>query len=259
VHGNLFVLKIQLVSTEDIVAEASVSSSVMIQLQQRMSTLQREVDDIQNSEMTLSKKMQNVNTKFQNITESWRKSLDEMNRDTNSLKSDAKSFHTQITAKINRADESLKVLKERMKDLEDSTVRNTRTVKTQEEDELVRLREKLDWSTKDLAEMANEQSELAGINVEVKQNLAQLEPKLEECIKSLPTIEDSIHTLLRVSKEILELDKKMNNLNIQVFNTEDNLLKTISELQEIQNGLEGLQVDNSILKMQNDIERLKEK
>ncbi|OCT86212.1 IKBKB interacting protein S homeolog isoform X1 [Xenopus laevis] len=249
----------KLVSTEDILAEASSSSSVVSHLQLQMAALQREVDDIQNNDVSLSAKMQNINARFQNVTDTWRKSLDEITLDTGMLKSKAKSLHSQINTKINSAEQSLKLLKERMGDLEDSTLRNTRTVKNQEENEFVRVEETLDWNTKAIESLEKEQSDLTDVHLEVQQNLAELKPKVEECINNLPTIEKAIRTLLKVSNEMVELDKKTNDLTVQVFNTEDNLLKTISEILEIQNTLERIQIDNSILKMQNDIGHLKEK
>ncbi|KAM4748171.1 inhibitor of nuclear factor kappa-B kinase-interacting protein [Rhinophrynus dorsalis] len=249
----------KLASTEDILAEVTSSSSVVSLLQQRVSSLHKNVDNIQGNEQTLSERMRNVNTKFQNITDTWKKSLEEITLHTNSVKSEAKSFHNQITAKINTADQTLKQLSEKLKDLEDSTARNTRTVKRQEEDELVRIKDVLDWDTNAIKELESEQNDLANLHTDITQNLAVFGPKLEECINNLPTIEGAIRTLLKVSNEMLELDKKMNELTVQVFNTEDNLLKTISEILEIQHALEGMQFDNSILKMQNEISLLKEK
>uniref|UniRef100_A0A6I8S355 Uncharacterized protein n=1 Tax=Xenopus tropicalis TaxID=8364 RepID=A0A6I8S355_XENTR len=248
-----------LMSTEDILAEASASSSVVSHLQLRMSTLQREVDGIQNNDANLSVKMQNINTRFQNVTDTWRKSLDEISLDTNLLKSETKSLFSQITAKTSSAEQSLKILKEKIKDLEDSTLRNARTVKNQEENEFDRVEEMVDSNTKAIESLEKEQMDLADIHFEVQQNRAKLKPKVEECIQNLPTIEKAIRTLLKVSYEMVELDKKMNDLTVQVFSTEDNLLKTISEILEIQNTLERIQIDNSILKMQNDIGHLKER
>ncbi|KAE8613787.1 hypothetical protein XENTR_v10007870 [Xenopus tropicalis] len=259
IEGQVKAMFGKLMSTEDILAEASASSSVVSHLQLRMSTLQREVDGIQNNDANLSVKMQNINTRFQNVTDTWRKSLDEISLDTNLLKSETKSLFSQITAKTSSAEQSLKILKEKIKDLEDSTLRNARTVKNQEENEFDRVEEMVDSNTKAIESLEKEQMDLADIHFEVQQNRAKLKPKVEECIQNLPTIEKAIRTLLKVSYEMVELDKKMNDLTVQVFSTEDNLLKTISEILEIQNTLERIQIDNSILKMQNDIGHLKER
>ncbi|XP_053574744.1 inhibitor of nuclear factor kappa-B kinase-interacting protein isoform X1 [Bombina bombina] len=249
----------KLASTEDILAEASTTSAVMSGLKQQVSSVHNDIDRIQQNEQTLFKKMQKVNAKFQNITEAWKKSLDEMNQDTDSVKSEAKSFHSQLTLKINNADQTLKLLSEKLKDLDDSTTRNTNTVRRQEDEELSRIEETLDWDTNAIEEMEKEQSVLTSVYTEIKQKLIDLEPKVEDCIKSLPTVESGIRSLLKVSNEILVLDKKMNEMTVKVFNTEDNLLKVISEVLELQRALESMQFDNSILKILNVVDQLKEK
>ncbi|KAM4677739.1 inhibitor of nuclear factor kappa-B kinase-interacting protein isoform 1-T1 [Discoglossus pictus] len=249
----------KLVSTEDILTEVTSSSTVMTRLQQQVSSLHNDIDGIHNNEQALSKKMQNVNSKFQNITDEWQKSLGEMNINTDSVKSEAKSFHNQITMKINDADQTLKSLKERLKDLEESTKRNSRTVKRQEDNELFHVKEVLDWDTNAIEELEKEQSALAGLHVEIKQSLVEFAPKVEECVNSLPTIESGIRSILKVSNEMIDLDKRVNEMTVQVFSTEDNLLKVISEILEIQHALERMKLDNSVLKMQNDIDQLKEK
>ncbi|XP_053321640.1 inhibitor of nuclear factor kappa-B kinase-interacting protein isoform X1 [Spea bombifrons] len=249
----------KLSSTEDTLAEASSSSSVLAQLQQQLSSVHSDVDGIQKDEQQLSRKMQLVSSRFQNITDMWKKSLDQLNEDTRSLKSEAKVLHNQATGKINAADHTLKVLSEKLKEMEDSTKRNVRTVRNQEEEELSHLKEQLDWDTKVIEGLEKQQSDLIDVNKEINQNMVEFQPKLEECIKHLPSIESGVRGLLRVSNEVLDLDKKMNDLTVQVFNTEDNLLKVISEMLEVQHSLEAIQYDNSILKMQNDISLLKER
>lgn len=44
-----------------------------------------------------------------------------------------------------------------------------------------------------------------------------------------------------------------------MFNMEDDMLKAVSEIMEMQKTLEGIQYDNSILKMQNELNALKGK
>lgn len=51
----------------------------------------------------------------------------------------------------------------------------------------------------------------------------------------------------------------MEDLDLQMFNMEDDMLKAVSEIMEMQKTPEGIQYDNSILKMQNDLDVLKGK
>ncbi|KAG9491093.1 inhibitor of nuclear factor kappa-B kinase-interacting protein isoform X1 [Eleutherodactylus coqui] len=249
----------KLVSTDEVLAEATSSSSLVSNLQQQMTSLYSDVDLIQARERSLSEKMQIINLRFQNNTDSWKKSLDEMNLETDSVKSEAKSFHNQMTSMINSADQTLKQLSEKLKEFESGTLRNFGTVKTQEDNDLQHISEVLEWDNNAIKELEKEQNDLGDMNQVVRNNMAEFEPKLTECIKNLPTIDTAVRSLLKVSNEMQELDKKVTTLTEQVFNTEDNLLKIITETLEIQHALESMQYDNSILKLQNDVSVLKEK
>lgn len=252
-------LFLQLVSTDEVLAEATSSSSLVSNLQQQLTNLYNDIDHIQVRERSLSEKMQTINLRFQNVTDSWKKSLDEMNFETDSLKSETKSFHNQMTLKINSADQTLKQLSEKLKEFESGTLRNFRTVKTQEDDDLQRILEVLEWDDNAVKELEKEQNDLANMNQEVRNNMEEFQPKLIECVKNLPTIDNAVRSLLKVSNEVQDLDKKVNTLTEQVFNTEDNLLKIITETLEIQHALEQMKYENSILKLQNDVSALKEK
>lgn len=250
---------LQLKSSDNSLAEATASSFLVNHLQQQISSLHNDIDHIQTNEQALSKMMQNVNIKFQNVTDTWKRNLDEMNLEANSVKSETKLFHQQMTSKINSADQTLKVLSEKLKEFEDSTPRNFRTVRKQEDEDFQRISDVLDYDAKAIEDLITRQNELANMNQEVQKNIIQFEPKLTECIDNLPVIDNAVRTLLKVSSEMLDFDKRINELTVHVFNTEDTLLKIISETLEIQHALESMQYDKSILKLQNEISVLKEK
>lgn len=134
----------QLESSESILRAAALPVSVMTEFEQEVSSLHNIINDIQNNEQTLSLKLQNINEKFQNVTNFWRRSLNEMNTNTSGLKSEVKSIHTGVTSQINEVDQRIKSLSERVRDLEDSTARNMKTLKRQEDDEFSRVEQKLD-------------------------------------------------------------------------------------------------------------------
>ncbi|KAM7181126.1 inhibitor of nuclear factor kappa-B kinase-interacting protein isoform 1-T1 [Macrochelys suwanniensis] len=249
----------KLESSESILQEATSSISMMTQFEQEVSTLRNIIQDIQNSEQTFSAKMQSINETFQNVMDSWKRSLDEMNANTSSLKSEAKFIHTEVTAHINTADQNMKSLSERLKDLEDSTIRNIKTLKRQEEDELSRVEQQLELDTKTVEKLEEEQNTLLARDIDLSQKLTDYEPKVEECKTHLPTIENAVQSILRVSSELIGIEKKMEDLTIQIFTMEDEMLKTVSNIMEMQKVLESMQYDNSILKLQNEIIVLKEK
>ncbi|XP_075066280.1 inhibitor of nuclear factor kappa-B kinase-interacting protein isoform X1 [Mixophyes fleayi] len=254
--GQIFV---KLVSTDDILAEATTSYALVRNLEEDVARLYNDMDHFQVNEQALTEKMQHVNLKFQNVTDSWKRSLGEMSLETNSVKSEAKSFHHQMTLKINAADQTLNLISEKLKEFEESTPRNFRTVNKQEEDDLQRITDVLEYDAKAIEELEKQENDLTNMNQEVQQDLVKFQPQLAECMTNLPAIDSAVRTLLKMSNEMLDLDKKINELTEQVFNTEDNLLKIITETLEIQQALEGMQYDNTIIKMQNEISVLKDK
>ncbi|XP_032026857.1 inhibitor of nuclear factor kappa-B kinase-interacting protein-like isoform X1 [Hylobates moloch] len=249
----------QLESTESILQETTSSMSLMTQFEQEVSSLQDIMHDIQNNEEVLTQRMQSLNEKFQNITDFWKRSLEEMNVNTDIFKSEAKHIHSQVTVQINSAEQEIKLLTERLKDLEDSTLRNIRTVKRQEEEDLLRVEEQLGSDTKAVEKLEEEQHALFARDEDLTNKLSDYEPKVEECKTHLPTIESAVHSVLRVSQDLIGTEKKMEDLTMQMFNMEDDMLKAVSEIMEMQKTLEGIQYDNSILKMQNELDVLKEK
>uniref|UniRef100_A0A8D0FXD9 IKBKB interacting protein n=1 Tax=Sphenodon punctatus TaxID=8508 RepID=A0A8D0FXD9_SPHPU len=258
-HGRCFVLQMQLESSESILQEATSSISLVIHFEKEVSHLRSIIHNIQNTEQTLSKKMQSITEKFQNFTDFWNRILDEMNININSLKSEAKLTHTEVTSKINTADQKIKSLTGRLKDLEHSTIRNMKTLKIQEEDELSRVEHQLDLDKKAVKKLEQQQDILITKDNDLSQKLTDYEPKVQECKTYLPTIESAVHSVVRVSSELVGLEKKMENLTKQIFNMEDEMLKAVSEIMDMQKVIDGMQYDNSILKLQNEIVVLKEK
>ncbi|NXK48840.1 IKIP protein, partial [Chauna torquata] len=251
VENKVNLISEKLESSESILQEAASSVSVMTEFEQEVSSLHSIISDIQNNEQTLSIEMQSINEKFQNITNSWRRSLDEMNTNTSGIKSEAKFIHAEVTSQINEVDQRIKSLSERLKDLEDSTARNIKTLKRQEEDEFCRVEKKLDLHAKAVKKLEEEQNSLLAKDADLNQKLAAYEPKIEECKTYLPTIENAIHSILRLSSELLSMERKIEDLTTQLYTVENDMLKTVSDTMVMQNILEGIQYNDSILKLQN--------
>ncbi|NXY85712.1 IKIP protein, partial [Alcedo cyanopectus] len=243
----------KLESSEGILQEAASSSSVVTEFEQEISSLRNIISDIQNNEQTLSLKMQSINEKFQNVTKSWRRSLDEMNTNTSGLKSEAKFIHIEVTSQINEVEQRLKSLSERVRELEDSTARNIKTVKRQEDDEFSRVEQKLDLHAKAVEKLEEEQNSLVAKNTDLSQKLANYEPKMEECKAHLPTIENVIHSILRLSSELLSMETKIEDLTTQLYAVENDMLKTLSDTTAMQKVLEGPQDNGRVLEVQNEV------
>ncbi|XP_069485485.1 inhibitor of nuclear factor kappa-B kinase-interacting protein isoform X1 [Ambystoma mexicanum] len=249
----------KLETSDGVWPESTSTIPIVTRLEKEVSSLRRTVHELQEGEQALSQQMQSVNEKFQNVTDVWQNNFDEMKKDIGILKTEAKDIHNHVTLQINTAEKVTKSISERLNELDDSTVRNTRTLKRQEEDELLRVEQQLDRDAKAIEKLDIEKSVLISKNTELSKSLRDYEPKLEECRKNLPLIETAVRTVLKVSNELLGIEKKMEDLTMQTFNMEDNMLKAVSEILSIQQILEGMQYDKSILKMQNELVVLKER
>ncbi|XP_074000462.1 inhibitor of nuclear factor kappa-B kinase-interacting protein isoform X1 [Numenius arquata] len=253
VENKVNLISKKLESSESILREAASSVSLMTEFEQEIPSLHNTINDIQNNEQTLSIKMQSINEKFQNVTNSWRRNLDEMNTNTSSLKSEAKFIHTEVTSQINEVDQRIKSLSEKVKDLEDSTARNVKTLKRQEDDEFSRIQQKLDLHAKAVEKLEEQQNSLVAKDTDLNQKLANYEPKIEECKTHLPTIENAVHSILRLSSELLSMEKKIEDLTTQLHTVENVMLKTVSDTMAMQKVLENIQYNDSTFKVQNKI------
>ncbi|XP_051857577.1 inhibitor of nuclear factor kappa-B kinase-interacting protein isoform X1 [Antechinus flavipes] len=249
----------KLESTESVLQETTSAISLMTQFEQEVSSLHNVINDIKNSEQMLMQRMQTVNMKFKNVTDSWKRNLDDMNAHTGGLKSEAKRMHSHVTGQINLAEQGIKLLTERLKDLEDSTMRNIRTIKRQEEDDLLQVEEQLVSDTKAVEQLEEEQRSLFAREIDLSNKLTDYEPKVEECKTHLPALESAVHSVLKVSQDLIGTEKKMEDLTMKMFNMEDGMLKAVSDIMDMQKALEGMQYDNSMLKMQNELHFLKGK
>ncbi|XP_036348349.2 inhibitor of nuclear factor kappa-B kinase-interacting protein isoform X1 [Ochotona princeps] len=249
----------KLESTESILQEATAAVPLLTQFEQEVASLHSVVQGMQDTEEALGQEMQRVHHKLRNSTDFWKRTLEEMNVNTDTFKSEAKQVHSQVTVQINSAEQGIKLLTERLRDLEDSTQRNIRTVRRQEEEDLLRVEEQLGSDSKAVEKLQEEQQALVAREEDLTRKLADYAPRVDECKTHLPTIEDAIRSILRVSQDLLGTEKKMQDLTLQMFSMEDDMLKAVSEIMEMQKTLEGMQYDNSILKIQNELDVLKGK
>ncbi|XP_061310535.1 inhibitor of nuclear factor kappa-B kinase-interacting protein isoform X1 [Pezoporus flaviventris] len=258
VENKVNLISEKLESSESILQAAALPVSVMTEFEQEISSLHNIINDIQNNERTLSLKLQNVNERFQNVRNSWRRSLNEMNTNTSGLKLEVKSIHTRVTFQINEVDQRIKSLSERVRDLEDSTARNIKTLKRQEDDEFSRVEQKLDLHAEAVEKLEQEQNSLSAKGRDLHQELANYEPKIEECKTHLPAIENAIHSILRLSSELLSMEKQIQELTTQLYTVEKDMLKSISDTVAMQKVLESMQYNDSILKIKGEILVLEE-
>lgn len=249
----------QFESSSDILQETTSSISVITKFEQEVSSLRNIIYNIQNGEQAYSKNVQTINEKFQGVIESWKRNQAAIAANSSSLKLEAKLLHSEIASQINVADQKLKSLSERLKDLEESTVRNLKAINRQEEDELNKVGEQLQFDGKAAGKLEEQPNNLLARNRDLSQKLADYELKMEECKAHLLIIEKAIHSVLKVSNELVAVEKKMEDMNINVFHIEDEVKKTISDVTGLQKALEDMKYEIMPLKQKNEAPGSKEK
>ncbi|XP_043569591.1 inhibitor of nuclear factor kappa-B kinase-interacting protein-like isoform X2 [Chiloscyllium plagiosum] len=233
----------KLESSEDVLQKALSSSSVMTLFEQEMSELRSSMTSLQNKEQMIARKMQHVNENFQNISDTWKQSLNEINTEIANLKSESKSMHNKISSEINTVEQGVKDLTKKMEDLEGSTMRNTKAIERQEEDDLGGLEKQANWNMKTIEKLAEQQISLISKDKELGEKLSDYEPKLKECQEQLPIIDNGVHSVLKISSDLLSTEKKIDDMTVQIFNLEDNMLKVVTEILDIKKELEMLLSD----------------
>lgn len=253
-----FVLRLQLAVSEDDLQEALSAISLAKRLQQDISTLHNAVMAMQVEEDSASRDLQKVNARFLNVTETWQERLAVITSDLAALKAQSREAHAGATEKVNDAERRARSLAEKLEELEDSTKRNARAMERTEEDDTKRVQGQLDWNTKQIQYLEEQIRSLTKQEAELSSQLQEHIPKALECEKYLPQVEEAVRSILRLGADLSGAEKRLEEVTLQVFGTEDNMLKALDEILEIRQELDTLQAQNSILKMKNELSVVKE-
>ncbi|XP_068163027.1 inhibitor of nuclear factor kappa-B kinase-interacting protein isoform X1 [Antennarius striatus] len=267
-HGktsNLFemeeqVLKVykKLAASEDDLQKALSTVSLAKQLQQDISSLYSAVMEIQAEEKSASSDLQTVNNRFLNVTETWQERLSGITSDLATLKAESRDAHVGATERVNEAERRARLLAERLKELEDSTKRNARVMERTEEDDAKRTQAQLDWNTKQIHHLEEQISTVRKREAELSSQLQEHIPRAQECEEHLPQVEEAVRSILRLGVDLSGMEKHLEEITLQVFGTEDSMLKALNEILELRRELDTLQAKNSILKMKNELSVVKE-
>ncbi|XP_026182997.1 inhibitor of nuclear factor kappa-B kinase-interacting protein isoform X1 [Mastacembelus armatus] len=254
------VLKVskKLAVSEDDLQEALSSVSLATRLQQDVSTLHAAVMAMQADENSASRDLQTVNAHFLNVTETWQEHLAAISSDLAVLKAESREAHAGATDRVNEAEQRVRSLAKRLEELEDSTKRNARALERTEEDDTKRVEDHLDWNTKQIHKLEEQISSLTKREAELSSQLQEHIPRAQECEEHLPQVEEAVRSILKLGSDLSGAEKRMEEVTLQVFGTEDSMLKALNEILEIRQELDTLQAQNSILKMKNELSVVKE-
>lgn len=251
-------LRLQLAVSEDDLQEALSAISLAQRLQQDISTLHSAVMAVQADEDSASRDLQTVNARFLNVTETWQARLAVITSDLAALKAESREAHAGATEQVNKAERRARSLAEKLEELEDSTKRNARAMEKTEEDDTKRVQAQLDWNTKQIQYLEEQIRSLTKQEAELSSQLQEHIPKALECEEYLPQVEEAVRSILRLGGDLSGAEKRLEEVTLQVFGTEDSMLKALDEILEIRQELDTLQAQNSILKMKNELSVVKE-
>ncbi|XP_078099283.1 inhibitor of nuclear factor kappa-B kinase-interacting protein isoform X1 [Sander vitreus] len=254
------VLKVskKLAASEDDLQEALSTVSLATRLQQDISTLHAAVMVMQADENSASRDLQTVNAHFLNVTETWQERLAAITSDLAALKAESREAHGGATERVNEAERRARSLAEKLEELEDSTKRNARALERTEGDDTKQIQDHLDWNTKQIHKLEEQISSLTKREAELSSQLQEHIPRAQECEEHLPQVEEAVRAILRLAGDLSGAEKRLEEVTLQVFGTEDSMLKALNEIIQIRQELDTLQAHNSILKMKNELSVVKE-
>lgn len=251
-------MRLQLAASEDDLQEALSTISLATRLRQDVSALHAAVASMQADESSASRDLQTVNAHFLNVTETWQQHLAVVTSDLATLKAQSREAHAGATERVNEAERRARSLTEKLEELEDSTKRNARAMERTEEEDAKRAQAQLDWNTKQIQNLEAKVGSLSRNGEELSSQLQEHIPRAQECEQHLPQVEEAVRSILRLGAELSGAEKRLEEVTLQVFGTEDSMLKALSEILEIRQELDTLQAQHSIMKMKNELSVVKE-
>lgn len=251
-------MRLQLAASEDDLQGALSTFSLATRLERDLSSLHAVVMAMQDDENSASRDLQTVNARFLNVTETWQTGLASVTSDLASLKTESREAHTGATDRVNEAEQRAWALDERLEELEDSARRNTCALGRTEDEDAKRAQDQLDWNTKQLHKLEDQVRSLLRVDTELVAQLEEHIPRAQQCEAHLPAVEEAVRSILRLGGDLGTAERRLEELTLQVFGTEDSMLKALTEILDIKQALDALQAHNSILKMRNELAVVKE-
>ncbi|KAM6984759.1 inhibitor of nuclear factor kappa-B kinase-interacting protein-like [Aplochiton taeniatus] len=255
---DVFKVSNKLSASEEKLQEALSASSLATHLHQDIANLHAAIMTMQDDENSASRDLQMVNSRFLNVTETWQGRLTAVTSDLAALKAESREAHAGTTEQVNEAEQRTRELAERLEELEDSSRRNARALERSEEDDAKRVQEQLDWNTKQIHRLEDQFGILTQTEAKINTQLQDHIPRALECETHLPAVEEAVRSILKLGSDLSGVERRLEEVTLQVFGTEDNMLKALNEILEIRQELDALQAHNSILKMKNELSIVKE-
>ncbi|XP_055045661.2 inhibitor of nuclear factor kappa-B kinase-interacting protein isoform X2 [Misgurnus anguillicaudatus] len=181
---------------------------------------------LQEHQETSSLQYQTINNRFQNITETWRSRQTDVSDDLNELKSESRSTHGRITEHVNAVDGRLRVLSERLQEVEDGIKRNARVLDRTEEEDARKVQELLDWNSGRVSKLQEKLRSLTRSREDLQKRLEKTLPHVKQWESRLPDVEESVRSMLKLRAQLSDTERRLKELTLQVQDTEEKMLRT---------------------------------
>ncbi|XP_077356300.1 inhibitor of nuclear factor kappa-B kinase-interacting protein isoform X1 [Festucalex cinctus] len=227
-------------------------------LRRDVSALRVAVATLQAEDSTASGDLQAVNARFLNVTETWQERLAAAASELASLKAESREAHAGATERVNEVERRARSLAEKLEELEDSTRRNARAIERAEEDDAKRAQAQLDWNTQQIHKMEENINRLARQEAELGAQLQEHLPRAKECEEQLPHVEEALRSIVKLGADLSGAERRMEEVTLQVFSAEDNMLKTLNQILGMRQEMDALQARGTILKMKSELAVVRE-
>ncbi|XP_057180839.1 inhibitor of nuclear factor kappa-B kinase-interacting protein isoform X3 [Triplophysa rosa] len=199
------------------------STTRMTQLRHDITSIHDTSTALQEHQETSSLQYQTLNKRFQNVTETWQSRVTAVTDDLSALKTDSRSTHGRVTNHVNSVDGRVRVLSERLQELEDGIKRNTRVLDRTEEEDARRVQELLDWNSRRFSEVQERLRLVGRLRDELQKRLEKTIPRVQQWESRLPDVEESVRSMLRVRAQLSETERRLTELTLQVQRTEEKI------------------------------------
>ncbi|XP_048881809.1 inhibitor of nuclear factor kappa-B kinase-interacting protein-like isoform X2 [Brienomyrus brachyistius] len=192
----------------------------------------------QNDESSDTVSLHLVSMHFQNVTEAHHHGLEDVVGEVGALRVETRGAHAQTAEHVNEVDSRLRALEERLEELEESTQRNMRALERSEEEDTLHARERVEWNTQRMLHLEERQRGLTRRDVEMWGKVEELVPRVSQCEGQLPAVEEAVHSILRLSANMIAVHQRAQKLTLQVLQLEQSVPKVASEILAMQKVLD---------------------
>ncbi|XP_062373581.1 inhibitor of nuclear factor kappa-B kinase-interacting protein-like [Sardina pilchardus] len=217
-------------------------ASDVASLRSAVAAMQASEEDDVSTSSSPSSGIQEINARFLNVTETWQSGIATVTTDLSTLREESRASHVRATDSVNDAERRLRALAERLEEFETSTRRNARVFERTEADDARQVQGQLDWNTARISELDERLARLALADREHAERLDEHVPRAQQCQEHLPAVEEAVRTILRLSTGFAGVERRVEELGLQVLGLEDSMLRGLTQTLHLRQAMDALRI-----------------